>query len=918
MQVTHIKKCFLLIAFFTLMQTAFAQVPVISSFSPASGPVGSPVTITGSNFNPVAANNIVHFGGVEAVVTAATANTITVKVPGGSTYEPISVTTNNATAYSKKPFDVTFADGNATFAPTSFAPFVDLKLGGSTPLYPRKTLLTDFDRDGKPDLIINEAGKNAVYILKNVKSATSAPFVKPVTLTLTTDDGPMDFANADFDGDGLIDVAVVNYTANNLNILKNTSTGGNLSFAPKIKVSAVTKPQYVTVSDIDGDGKPDLVVSSYASHTISVYKNISDNTGIKFAEKIDYTYWQPKNISMADMDGDGLPDMVIALPSTDSKISIRKNTTVDGNITFANAVDLPYDAGYSLTVADVDNDSKPDLLLGSTYGGLKVFLNTTPNAGAFSFAAGANVLGNTINILGLTLNDLDGDGLADLAVRFNSLYSSVNSNVIPVLRNLSTPGVVKFNYTADYNLYSPQSVCIADIDGDGKPDMVAGTDQDGLAVYIINRVVEPVLTGYKTTDGINVTINGTNLLKTSALSINGNAITSYTINSATSISTAVAANTSGIISVTTPYGVATLSGFTNIPVPVVRSFSPRSGAIDATVTITGSNFNSSPAANQVFFGSLKAAVTAASPTSLTVKVPYGSVNTPISVTNNGVTGYSAIAFNTTFPGTGGKFNSGSFAAKQDVSVGYIHGTAISVADFDGDGYVDVAFPDSYDTSDPPVYVFKNTGVKQTPFKGGQVLTLTGAGKILDIATADFDGDGKPDIATVDGYYDDVLVFKNTSSGGKLSFNAKSTFPTNNNVISLCTGDLDGDGKPDIVTIGSVQTAVSVLKNTTTNGVISFAVKQDFQVLTSMYNIMMVDVDGDSKTDIVASTSEGIKILRNTSVNGAVSFDAITTIKVTGTATGITSADFDGDGKPDVALMTGANAFSLVTYPLAAR
>ena len=144
----------------------------------------------------------------------------------------------------------------------------------------------------------------------------------------------------------MIDVAIVNYLANDLNIFKNTSTAGNVSFEPKIKVPAVIKPDDIKISDIDGDGKPDLVVSSYASHTVSVYKNVSDNTGIKFAEKIDNTYWQPKAIAMADMDADGLPDMVIALPSADSKIVIRKNTTINGIITFASAVDLPYDAGY--------------------------------------------------------------------------------------------------------------------------------------------------------------------------------------------------------------------------------------------------------------------------------------------------------------------------------------------------------------------------------------------------------------------------------------------------------------------------------------------------------------------------------------------------------------------------------------------
>src|SRR6188768_2273172 len=70
---------------------AFAQ-PTISSFTPASGPVGATITITGSNFSTAAANNIVFFGAVRANVTAATTTSLTVTVPAGATYQPISVT----------------------------------------------------------------------------------------------------------------------------------------------------------------------------------------------------------------------------------------------------------------------------------------------------------------------------------------------------------------------------------------------------------------------------------------------------------------------------------------------------------------------------------------------------------------------------------------------------------------------------------------------------------------------------------------------------------------------------------------------------------------------------------------------------------------------------------------------------------
>lgn len=91
--------------------------PTISFFSPASGPVGTTVIITGTNFNTTSANNLVFFGATKAIVNAATATSLTVIVPGGASYQPISVSTGNLTAFSSRPFIPTFA-GGGVFVPS--------------------------------------------------------------------------------------------------------------------------------------------------------------------------------------------------------------------------------------------------------------------------------------------------------------------------------------------------------------------------------------------------------------------------------------------------------------------------------------------------------------------------------------------------------------------------------------------------------------------------------------------------------------------------------------------------------------------------------------------------------------------------------------------------------------------------------
>jgi hypothetical protein len=85
------KKLFLLALSLLVISSVFAQIPTITSFSPASGPVATTVTITGTGFSAAAANNVVFFGATQAAVSVASTTRLTVTVPKGATYQPITV-----------------------------------------------------------------------------------------------------------------------------------------------------------------------------------------------------------------------------------------------------------------------------------------------------------------------------------------------------------------------------------------------------------------------------------------------------------------------------------------------------------------------------------------------------------------------------------------------------------------------------------------------------------------------------------------------------------------------------------------------------------------------------------------------------------------------------------------------------------
>ena len=135
----------------------YAQ-PAISSFSPAKAAVGSTVTITGTGFSTVPANNIVYLGSVQAQVSSATTTGIQITVPSGASFLPLTVTVNGLTGYSAMPFMQTF-DTCGTTNLADFDPHLDFPTGTN----PQDVFAADVDLDGKPDVVT--ANINASTVL---------------------------------------------------------------------------------------------------------------------------------------------------------------------------------------------------------------------------------------------------------------------------------------------------------------------------------------------------------------------------------------------------------------------------------------------------------------------------------------------------------------------------------------------------------------------------------------------------------------------------------------------------------------------------------------------------------------------------------------------------------------------------------
>ena len=465
---------------------AQSSTPVITSLNPASGSAGSSVTVSGINFSPVVSNNIVYFGAARAVVTTASATNLTVTVPVGATFAPVTETVNGLTGYSDQPFLPRFS-GSGQINSSSMALAATLPTGNS----PGKVVIADLDGDGRPDLVISDGSSGDISIYQNISSNGVLAFASRVVLPMITGN-PYTVVVADVDGDGKPDIIVLNSGSGLISIFRNISSPGILatnSFASEIDIPTVSGAQSLAVEDLNGDGKPEIVTANGGNNTISIFQNQSTIGIISYASPVNFAAGNFANdVAIADLDGDGNPDLAV-LNRIDGTVSVLRNLGNGGTIatsSFASQVVFPAASqGRHIVVGDMDGDGKLDIVTGNwTTESISVLRNLTSGAGIStnSFAPAVNfATGGWAN--NLTLGDLGGDGKLDVVV------PSQAPNLFSIFHNISTPGsftnsslAARVDYASGAN---PDGPAVGDLNGDGKPDLVfANTYGPNISVFL--------------------------------------------------------------------------------------------------------------------------------------------------------------------------------------------------------------------------------------------------------------------------------------------------------------------------------------------------------------------------------------------------------------------------------------------------
>jgi uncharacterized repeat protein (TIGR03803 family) len=260
-----------------------------------------------------------------------------------------------------------------------------------------------------------------------------------------------------------------------------------LSFAPAVTYGSGGNAAYsVTVADVNGDGRPDIVVGICVSTNcdtgiVGVLLGSGDGT---FQAAVTYSSggFGPSSVTVADVNGDGSPDIVVANRCVSSSNCFNGIVGVllgNGDGTFQAAVTYSSEGcdALSVTVADVNGDGRPDIVVANycvsssncANGIVGVLLGN--GDGTFQ-AAVTYSSGGGFGALSVTVADVNGDGRPDI-VAGNECASSANcaNGTVGVLLG-NGDGTFQAAVAYSSGGFDALSVTVADVNGDGRPDIV--------------------------------------------------------------------------------------------------------------------------------------------------------------------------------------------------------------------------------------------------------------------------------------------------------------------------------------------------------------------------------------------------------------------------------------------------------------
>ncbi len=316
----------------------------------------------------------------------------------------------------------------------------------------------DADGDGRTD-VLTVGGSIALYA-GNGDGTFGTYAGSP-----TGGDWPSASALGDLDGDGLLDAAL-SLTSGSAGVMRGQGDG---SFAAPVRyaMGSWSYPSAVAIGDVDGNGAADVLVANRDSNNVSLLRG---NGAGGFLPRVNYPAGvSPRSVAIGDVNGDGRQDLLAANSGSNSL------TVLTGNADGSFMVRPPYPMGtgpVSVAAGLLDTDARADVVVANQ------FASTVSVSLGRAFTVRRDYATAAYPVA-VAIGDLDGDHVADLVVACSGNAPSPSG--LTILRGVGD-GTFTGRHDVITTFMMPSAVALADLDGDGRLDVVAG-GSGAVAVY---------------------------------------------------------------------------------------------------------------------------------------------------------------------------------------------------------------------------------------------------------------------------------------------------------------------------------------------------------------------------------------------------------------------------------------------------
>ena len=788
-----------------------------------------------------------------------TASTGSVSLLSGSSSASIPVTITSSTPTSASSTFKMLLDSTVNLVAPAFATHVETSLGFD--VYALAS--ADLNGDGKPDLAIVSYGSDKVSFLLNTTPAGAAVPSFGAVQSINASCAPQSITTADINGDGKPDVVFACPFDNKVTLLLNTTTTGASTTSFTAQIFTVAGPSSLKAIDLNGDNKLDLIVTDTNNNQVVVMLNsttVGAASASFFGTQSFATGMSPTSVISADINGDGKPDLVVGNRLSNS-LSVLLNTTSNGATTASFTAQQVFATGtYPTWVSAIDfnGDGKPDLAVANyNSANLSILLNTTTTGAATPSFATQQIFPTGSHPSSIVSADANGDGKADLLVT-NSFDNTVSVFSNYTATSSSTAGFATHTFATGFE---PQSAVAIDLNADGRLDVLSVNASGGDVSVLMNTTVAPALgfvakqnlgTGSYSNGVTSADINGDGKLDLIEVDRADNTVSVFINNTPTGAATTSYAPRRTFATGGFPWAVAVADlNSDGKPEIIVANFFGSSVSVLTNQTATGATMASFSA--QATFG------TGSSPMSIAIADINGDGKLDILTADAGASDV-AVLRNTTTTGAA----TPSFAGYLSLSAGGAP-SSVASADLNGDGKPDIVVSNK---NDGTVSVFQNTTTVATAptFAAPQILSV--GSQPYGVAIADFNGDGKRDVVAANYGSNTVSILLNTTTapGATLALAAQQTFD-GGNPYAVTTADIDGDGKPDMIVVVPGNSTAAVLLNTSGAAGLNFASPMYLSVGGSPTAIATTDANSDGRVDIVSANgnSNSLSILLNSQI-----------------------------------------------------